>query len=371
MAQAIKLLAVDDNDNNLDIIAEALSDKYSVELLSSGTDCLVSLEHSTPSLILLDVNMPELNGFETCKKIKLVPETSKIPVIFVSALNSLEERIKGYEAGGEDFISKPFEQEELCAKIEVTLKNQLAYQEKEEQADDAMSMAMIALTNAGELGKILQFLEKIYACKAFKQLSEEIVKMASSFGLNCLGQIFTKEGSVSLSTSGVIKPLELDLMEKLKAKGKIYSFKSRTIFNFENVSLLIKNTPVEGNLIDNLAILLNGVESQIKYIELESQKINQSLLIQKMLLHTHSALEKLQSKFEDHKFNGSMIIKKVLEDFEMDLISLGLDEDQEQYFLSVVDREMAKVMATYEFGELMDKQFSEILNNFNKILDVD
>jgi len=371
MSQAIKLMAVDDNDTNLEIIEEALSEGYTIELVSSGVECLSKLEVSKPKLILMDVNMPELNGYETCKKIKSAPETAGIPVIFISALNTLDERIKGYEAGGEDFVTKPFEEKELCAKIEVTLKNQNAFHEKEEQANDAMSMAMTALANASELGKIMQSLEKTYSCDNYEKLAEELIDNADSFGLNCLVQIRGKSETVSRDTSGTIRPLELDLLEKLRSKGRIFSFKSRTIFNYDNVSILIKNMPESGNLIDSLAILLNGVESQIKFIELESTKKKQNLLIQKMLQHTHSALEKLQSRFEEHKFNGAKIIKKLLEDFEIDLVSLGLDEDQEQYFLSVVDREMGKVMALYEFGEVMDKQFSEILDNFNKILDIE
>ncbi|VAW77363.1 hypothetical protein MNBD_GAMMA12-3637 [hydrothermal vent metagenome] len=371
MSHVIKLMAVDDNELNLDIIDEALSDQYSLELVSSGDECLTKLSEAAPCLILMDVNMPNLNGYETCQKIKSDPETSNIPVIFVSALNNLDERIKGYEAGGEDFVSKPFEPKELSAKIEVTLKNRQAVLEKEQAANDAMSVAMTALGNASELGKVMQSLERIYACNTCEKLSLEILDVTESFGLHCLVQIRTKKDVVSVSSSGNVKPLELDLLEKLRSKGRIYSFKSRTIFNYEMVSILVKNMPEEGNLIDSLAILLNGIESQLKFITLEITKKNQTLLIQKMLQHTHKALEALQTKFEEHKFNGAKIIKKLLEDFEMDLISLGLDEDQEQYFLSVVDREMAKVMALYEFGEIMDHQFQEILDNFTKILNID
>ncbi len=371
MSQVIKLMAVDDNDTNLDIIDEALSDQYSMELVSSGAECLTKLSQASPCLILMDVNMPNLNGYETCKKIKADPDTSGIPVIFVSALNSLDERIKGYEAGGEDFVSKPFEAKELSAKIEVTLKNRRALTEKEHAANEAMSVAMTALGNASELGKVMQSLERIYTCHTCEKLAQELLELTESFGLHCLVQIRTKTEMVSKSDSGNVKPLELDLLEKLRSKGRIFSFKSRTVFNYERVSILIKNMPEEGNLIDSLAILLNGVESQLKFIALELTKKNQTLLIQKMLQHTHHSLEALQSQFEEHKFNGAKIIKKLLEDFEMDLISLGLDEDQEQYFLSVVDREMAKVMALYEFGEIMDHQFQEILDNFTKILTID
>ena len=93
MSHAVKLMAVDDNETNLDILEESLEDAYSLQLVSSGSECLSKLEKNEPNIILLDVNMPNMNGYETCEKIKADPKTSDIPVIFVSALNSLDERM--------------------------------------------------------------------------------------------------------------------------------------------------------------------------------------------------------------------------------------------------------------------------------------
>lgn len=368
MSHAIKLMAVDDNETNLDILEESLNDAYSLELVSSGSECLSKLEKDEPNIILLDVNMPNMNGYETCEKIKADPNTSNIPVIFVSALNSLDERMKGYDAGGEDFITKPFDSKELCAKIEVTLRNQHIQHEKDLQVKDAMTTAMVAMSNASELGKIMQFLEKTYDCSSYEALAREVINTTDSFGLNCLVQIRGQGESYFADTTGIVKPLEVDLLERLRHGDKIFSFKSRTLFNFSCVSLLVKTMPEQGNLQDSLAILLNGVESQINFIDLEQQKLAQNNQIEKMLKNTHKSLEKLKSQFAEHKSRGAKIVRTLLEEFEINLLTLGLDDDQEQYFISTIDREMTKVMALYEFGDQMDEYFAAILNDFNKII---
>ncbi len=112
------ILVVDDSPTNLTLMVEVLTEAgYDTLAANSGDRALNQLSRHLPDLILLDILMPGLNGFETCCRIKAYPDTSKIPVIFMTALTDTENTVKGFEVGGVDYITKPFQQAEMLARI--------------------------------------------------------------------------------------------------------------------------------------------------------------------------------------------------------------------------------------------------------------
>jgi DNA-binding response OmpR family regulator len=116
------ILVVDDNPNNLRLLAEILNERqYKVRLAPNGARALATIKIKTPDLILLDVMMPELDGFEVCRQLKANKSTAKIPVIFISALQETIDKVKAFALGGVDYITKPFKAEEVLARIDTHL----------------------------------------------------------------------------------------------------------------------------------------------------------------------------------------------------------------------------------------------------------
>ncbi|MBF0528464.1 MAG: response regulator [Deltaproteobacteria bacterium] len=116
------ILVVDDNPANLQLLMRSLTDHgYHVRPASSGFLALRSVAAKAPDLILLDVKMPEMDGFEVCRRLKADQASRDIPVLFISALNESVDKINGFAAGGLDYITKPFEEEELLARVETHL----------------------------------------------------------------------------------------------------------------------------------------------------------------------------------------------------------------------------------------------------------
>jgi signal transduction histidine kinase len=117
------ILIVDDTPTNLDVISKALNNAgFKVAIATSGDRALQQIQHRTPDLILLDVMMPGIDGFETCRRLKADPKTVNIPVIFMTALSDTESKVKALELGAVDYITKPFEQQEALARIKTHLK---------------------------------------------------------------------------------------------------------------------------------------------------------------------------------------------------------------------------------------------------------
>ncbi len=121
MQRQSRILLVDDNPTNLAILEEMLGDEYRWEAATSGEEALEIAPDFQPDLILLDVMMPGINGYETCRRIRANPALRNVKIVMVSAKALVSERLEGYDAGADDYLTKPFDEKELLAKVRVYL----------------------------------------------------------------------------------------------------------------------------------------------------------------------------------------------------------------------------------------------------------
>ncbi len=117
------IYVVDDNEINLKIVSAALQAVgYAVATAQNAAEALSNIEDVHPVLAILDVMMPDMDGYELCRQLRARPETSQIPIIILTTLSELDERLKAFEAGADDFIAKPFNPQELQARVKVLLR---------------------------------------------------------------------------------------------------------------------------------------------------------------------------------------------------------------------------------------------------------
>jgi two-component system, sensor histidine kinase and response regulator len=129
------ILLVDDTPDNLRLLSTMLTEQqYEVRSVKSGAAALMGVQGQQPDLILLDINMPGMSGYEVCQRLKENPVTSDIPVIFISALNEVFDKVKAFSVGGVDYISKPFQVEEVLVRVE----NQLSRRRLQLQLQKAL-----------------------------------------------------------------------------------------------------------------------------------------------------------------------------------------------------------------------------------------
>jgi two-component system sensor histidine kinase/response regulator len=116
------ILIVDDTPANLRLLSQMLTERgYKVRAVLSGPQALMAAQAAPPDLILLDIRMPEMDGYEVCQRLKTGEQTRDIPVLFISALSETEDKIKAFTAGGVDYITKPFQIKEVLARVETHL----------------------------------------------------------------------------------------------------------------------------------------------------------------------------------------------------------------------------------------------------------
>jgi len=111
------ILVVDDTEANVDILVDALGDLYEVMVAMDGVSALETVEEEAPDLILLDIMMPGMDGYEVCQRLQAAQRFKTIPIIFLTALTEIENKTKGFELGAVDYITKPFEVREVQARV--------------------------------------------------------------------------------------------------------------------------------------------------------------------------------------------------------------------------------------------------------------
>ncbi|RCJ29464.1 hybrid sensor histidine kinase/response regulator [Nostoc minutum NIES-26] len=161
------ILLVDDNPTNLSVLRQALKELgLNVRIATNGEEALEQVQRKLPDLILLDVQMPGIDGFETCRQLKSNLLTQDIPVIFMTAHSNTESKVKGLSVGAVDYVTKPFEQEEVLARVKVHL--QLRYltcalqqtnetlEERVKQRTDALQKAQVQLVQQEKMSALGQ-----------------------------------------------------------------------------------------------------------------------------------------------------------------------------------------------------------------------
>ena len=130
------VMVVDDTESNIDILVEALGGDFNLQVAMDGETALEAVSCKAPDLILLDIMMPGMDGFEVCRRLKANPETREIPVIFLSALDDTRDKVRGLQLGAVDYVAKPFQPEEVIARVSTHLTIHRLSREVRRQRDE-------------------------------------------------------------------------------------------------------------------------------------------------------------------------------------------------------------------------------------------
>ena len=362
-SNASRIFVVDDDPVARMILADELAaDNYDLHEFDNGQACLDALDQN-PDLILMDVEMPGLSGYEVCNKIKQDASTQHIDVIFISSHDTTDERLEGFNAGASDYIIKPVQPKELHNKVERILSDIIKRAEAAVEKQGAIEMAMTAMTNASEQGVVLNFMRQSFSIKDLKGLADLIIESFNSFSVNTCIQIRTPSESLTVSNTPPATPLEEELLTRLVNSGRIKESGRRLIANFGDISLLIKNMPDDtdkaGRLRDHLALLLEGAEARLKAIITE-------MGLASLVEHSQVALENIETMQNEHKLASVKIMDNVMQQLEESFMSYGLTEEQEMLLLKVVQDGVDESLTNLEKGQEVDAAMRDIINRLKE-----
>lgn len=360
-----RVLIVDDSADDLRVLMENLKQEYAVVAATSGTRALEMIAED-PSLdaIVLDVMMPELDGYETCRRIKTMPDVQNVEIIFVSSHDTIGEKLAGYDAGASDYLIKPVQPVELLQKVKLAIQNKDLRKETAEEKASAMQAAMTAITSVGEYGSVIDFMRRSFEVSNIESLASLIVEAIANFGTENSVQIRSRFGAINDSSRKPISPLEVELLTRLHDQERIMELGKRAIFNFGDISLLIINMPDDedkrGRLRDHFAILLEAAESRLN-------SLVKDLTLAKLLRQSNEALKDITMMQSMQKKEGIEIMDAVLRDLEAAFLSYGLTEEQEEMLMGVVQSGIDKSLLNFEKGLMIDEKMQKLIEGLRSI----
>jgi CheY-like chemotaxis protein len=355
MSQTFKVFVVDDDPVVLDIIEAVLGPDCDLYTFADAESCQELMAEHKPDLFFLDVNLPGMDGYSLCRQIKDNSALRNTPVIFVSGHDTIEERIKGYDAGGEDFIVKPFEPEELLRKLFVAQNMVLNQRSLTEQIAEAEYLSTLVMANMDETGILLQFMSKLIAMESAEEIANGLLELMQRYRLDGVVQTRLGGTTTTLSAAGTNLPLEASVIEHVRDQGRIFEFRRRSVHNFELVTVMVNNLPIEdadfcGRLRDHLSVAAQGVDSRLRALQAEetSRRAQQNII---------SALESIANTIMElrdaHRSNTSastQLISDLQETLLNSFYRLGLTDNQEKFLQDMVGDFMTRMAALLDRG---------------------
>ena len=367
-----KILIVDDEAFNCEIMQEILENDYDLKIVTNGQECLDASPLWQPDLILLDISMPGMSGYDVCEQLKGNVKTKDIQITFVSALDTLADRLAGYEVGGDDYLTKPFDSLELLKKVKVAFKNKAIQRQLEKDADKAMKTAISAITSTNEIGMILQFLSASFRCNDYESLAQLIVDTVTAFGYRSTVQIRAEGREINKSNVGAINPLEVAVINRISEEDDHLDIGPRSIMNFQHVSVLVKDMPVNdreeyARIKENMAVIAEGTEVRINAIEARNALLGRAGLLE-VMRHAQQTLSELNDQQSDHKLKISTILEQLQSLSREKLLAANLSAAQIDSVMKLFNKANQEVISVYQNEGESQSHVSQVMQELQAVI---
>lgn len=340
------VMVVDDDELTQELICGILGDDYTLVKACSGNECMDRLDNTPTDVLLLDVHMPGIDGLEVCRLIRKNAAYHNLSIIFVSASDSKDEIIAGYEAGADDYITKPLHSDSLLARVErntrLHLKRKAMTSDEYIDHDEFLRIKTL-------LAPLAQFLESSQSCKFHDAVVEKLFQFTEQISLSCRLQVQVHQQIQYFADDGMLRPIEANLLEQMRAQGQCCEFGKRLIINFSDLSLLVRNLPTEDeSLRENLILVLTqAVRIANARITALNSKDDREKQVENLVQVLESACETigfLHQQFCEHTRKSHEVHDGVTLEIMKNLETLGLTDEQEDFLIQVIDHGMQKLV---------------------------
>lgn len=355
METEFTLFIVDDAEASRLMIESSLGQLYNVESFASGAACVERMATRVPDIFLLDVDMPAMNGYELCRHIRSQSATCAAPVIFISGLDDLDSRLAGYDAGGDDFIVKPYRVAELKQKIEVLRRIDAEKHSLQQRLDESDMLASLILSNLDEYAVLIKFLRSLNGCNGYHAIAGAALAMLKAFNLEGALQFRLPGFELTMNRAGEVRPLEASIINQVRSLGTVAEFKNRAVFNFERISILVSNMPLAdpelcGRLRDHLAIAAETVDSKLLALQTHQENSHTKDGIASLLQALGATVSSFSDRYEKSRYQGSETKRQMLEELDAAFASLGMREVQEDGIKEIVRTKTDELIDIFDFS---------------------
>ncbi|MFZ4537401.1 response regulator [Propionivibrio sp.] len=386
-AAGSRILIVDDDPMVAGMLGVSLAAAgYEIVSANSGEDALAQLAQlaaqladSTelngellPDLVFLDIEMGMgIDGYETCHRLRATEATRNLPVIFLSSHDKLDDRLRAYDAGGSDFMEKPFAPDEVLRKARLAILHKRRQQALEMENQSAFECARSALTGLDDSGITLKFSRGALGCRTLRALAALTIASMGAFGINCHVQLRTPGESLTLTPQGPASPLEESVIELSRTIDRIFSFQNRLIVNYESVSLLVTNMPTAepdlcGRIRDQAAMIAEAAELAVGNINLRTDAVLHAEELRKLANTSLQSINELRGNYRALQMATRMEFESMANTIEAMYVHLALSNHQEFTISDTVRNAVGNVLTLFESSSELDRNFAGIIDGLSK-----
>jgi CheY-like chemotaxis protein len=371
-----RVLITDDDGMTLEMLQASLQDRYQVATANRGREAIAKAQANAFDLILLDVDMPEMDGYATCAALKAEPGTAEVPVIFLSARVNIEERIRGYRVGANDYLTKPFDIDELTTKIELAVAQRARNEALKCQIDDAMNTAMATADMYGEVGVVLELQRQLSNCYQYVDIASAFFVALENMGFDGCLRLTGRQGVMSRTARAECSALENSILDHVEAAkcASIQAMGDNTCFKYGNVLMLIRHlpsSPAPGQISadeadrlarvrDNIAMMAEGIVGRLRSLDTEQEK-SYYVQSQKQVLATREALVDISAQQHANRMHLGQVFERMQAEVELSFIHLGLSETQEEQLSTTLHRYIDEAMGIFDHSNEIESSLNTLI----------
>ncbi len=372
MVNSLPLVMVVDGDEiHREMLENMLEDDMLVISVGTAEECLSSLQYKKPDVMIVDPENEEIKGFELIADIRNSIEQQACSFIVLTNDNSFDARIQAYEAGANDFISKPFQPEELLAKVKLNLNSKSFYKKLKQDAQEAMKTALSAMKQSSDLGLVLRFMEDSIVTESHSALADVIVDYMGQFGVESSVLFIIDDDAQYYHCRE--ESQEALLMAMCREKGRIVDVGLVTVINGKNASILVKEMPTDearyGEIKDVLGIMINLADARAKSIATTNAlKDEQNFGLQASVQRGIEKVNNMQSQLAKHTDELSSLMLSFRGRIRESLLAVGASEHQEQIFLEMVDDSMEQMESAFNGVIRLESEFKGLIKELTGMI---
>ena len=335
-----KILIIDDEEQLCQLVREFLNDEFECLAAHSGGEGIDLVAKEQPVLVLVDVNLPDIDGFTVAQKLKELREKCYFAIFMISGDDTVDTTIKAFDAGADDFISKPFQLKELALRIRRSIEYVEGRSDLEAENRNTLSMANVAMAQASQYSAVMNFFKALNKCRDPQSIARVFHDAMSFFGLKASITMHLNDQLYFDHDLNDVSPIEKNIFEVLQTAGRIYQFGKRMMINGNNVSFLIKNVPDDetqaGEARDFLAVMVEGLESKLKDLEVQQGVLG---AVQEL----NGTINDIKEGIQQHNQVLSTVLNGMLTNISSSYDALNMTEEQESFFSSLVENSGAQL----------------------------
>ena len=368
-----KIAVVEDDRTTRLLLQSSLGSHYALHVVESAEELLALPDRGGAQLFLLDVGLPGMDGLELCRALKSDPATAQAPVMFLSGHDTSEEILAGYEAGGQDYIVKPFDVASLRHKIENLQRIQAQQEILAEQVRNADELTTQVLASLDEYAVLIKFLRTLNECETPDDLIQESLGALQGFNLEGAVQIRMQGSEKTCSAYGENWPLEVAVINHIRTLDRIFEHKHLAAFNFDNITMLVTNMPRHefelcGRIRDHLAIAMESANAKIRAMQSFMENSWMRGEIGQILQDIGRALQELSQKYQDARYQETIYTAHFIDEITSTFAEVGMSQQQEDVLLESVRSHIKTFVDLYDIAPHTQETLQVLTQRMEKIL---